>query len=510
MNEATCASGIRELRTAIATGAWPEALAHALAAWRAVRAPALADLVDAVAARCATPERPPHLRAVHAWWIELAATYDPVAVTALAEHASLEARGSPPWPQLRARYPSGHAVLAPLIIAYGESFATHLPTHMNLVDRLAAMASWPDDPRMAAPLCAWLVDGAVGWSFSRPPYGQAATVLYELVASALGRLADARILPALRACVAEPRGETAPLRRLQVGLAQRLIDGLAARRPLTEALAVAVAAVTAELPAPARPPRGGDPDAALWAAVLAAPADDAPRLVLADALTARGDPRGELIALQCHGRRKTLVREAKLVKAHWRDWVGALAPLLSRRNCAFERGMLVAIGVGTSQTPAGSYTGLRGHRELACVTTVRPVSVVAVDYVRVLDAFDRLDVAELSLNGLLAAMAAVRARWTLGTVELRESSPPLYERDPADVIRELVTLVPDVTRVHVEANLWTPLEQRRAWLDELARRAPRAHVQLRAGHAFQAYRERDGDDRLASIRGRPGLTLVEL
>ncbi len=509
MNEAACVSGIRELRTAIAASAWPEALGHALAGWRAVRDPALADLVDAVAARCAAPERPPHLRAFHGWWMEHAAAYDAVAVTALAEHASLEARGSPPWPQLRARYPSGHPVLAPLIIAYGESFATHLPTHMNLVDRLAVMASWPDDPRMAAPLCAWLVDGAVGWSFSRPPYGQAATVLYELIAGALGRLADARTLPALRACVVDPRGETAPLRRLQVALAERLIGGLAARRSLSADLAAEVAELTAQLPRPARPPRAGDPDAALWAAVLADPADDAPRLVLADALTARGDPRGELIALQCHGRRKTLVREAKLVKEHWRDWVGALAPLLSRRSCAFERGMLVAIGVGTSQTPAGSYAGLRGHRELACVTTVRPVSVVAADYVRVLDAFDRLAVADLALHGLLEEMRAVRARWTLQVVELRESSAPLYERDPAEVIRELVALVPDLTEVRVEANLWTPVEHRHAWLDELARRAPRAHVHLRAGHAFQSRRERDGDDRLASIRGRPGLTLVE-
>jgi uncharacterized protein (TIGR02996 family) len=38
---------------------------------------------------------------------------------------------------------------------------------------------------------------------------------------------------------------------------------------------------------------------ALVAAVLAAPDDDGPRLVLADYLIERGDPRGELIVVQC-------------------------------------------------------------------------------------------------------------------------------------------------------------------------------------------------------------------
>ena len=37
----------------------------------------------------------------------------------------------------------------------------------------------------------------------------------------------------------------------------------------------------------------------LSAAILADPDADAPRLVLADALQADGDPRGELIAVQC-------------------------------------------------------------------------------------------------------------------------------------------------------------------------------------------------------------------
>jgi uncharacterized protein (TIGR02996 family) len=63
-----------------------------------------------------------------------------------------------------------------------------------------------------------------------------------------------------------------------------------------------------------------DPLAALRAAVYAAPDDDAPRLVLADYLLARGDSRGELIAVQCkiaRGDRSDalLAREQELLDA---------------------------------------------------------------------------------------------------------------------------------------------------------------------------------------------------
>jgi uncharacterized protein (TIGR02996 family) len=64
-------------------------------------------------------------------------------------------------------------------------------------------------------------------------------------------------------------------------------------------------------------------------AVLADPADDAPRLVLADLLAEQGDPRGELIAVQCELARGGSPREAALrareqalLSAHGARWVG--------------------------------------------------------------------------------------------------------------------------------------------------------------------------------------------
>lgn len=69
-------------------------------------------------------------------------------------------------------------------------------------------------------------------------------------------------------------------------------------------------------------------EAEFFKAVLAAPDDDAPRLVFADFLTGEGDPRGEFIALQCRlaatpddeARRKLRIAENKLLAAHEAKW----------------------------------------------------------------------------------------------------------------------------------------------------------------------------------------------
>jgi uncharacterized protein (TIGR02996 family) len=74
----------------------------------------------------------------------------------------------------------------------------------------------------------------------------------------------------------------------------------------------------------------------LVADVIAAPDDDAPRLVYADWLQERGDPRGELIALQCElvradaadeppGRTRPLREQVRaLIAAHHDAWLGPL------------------------------------------------------------------------------------------------------------------------------------------------------------------------------------------
>jgi uncharacterized protein (TIGR02996 family) len=81
--------------------------------------------------------------------------------------------------------------------------------------------------------------------------------------------------------------------------------------------------------------------AKLLAAVLAAPEDDAPRLVLADWLQERGDPRGELISIQCllaagpefpTQRRSLKQREQELLAEHGERWSAPVDGLASEHK----------------------------------------------------------------------------------------------------------------------------------------------------------------------------------
>lgn len=76
---------------------------------------------------------------------------------------------------------------------------------------------------------------------------------------------------------------------------------------------------------------------ALLDAVLAAPDDDGPRLVYADWLLERGDPRGEFIQLQC-GPVRNAKREAALLKEHQQAWLAPLRPHL--RTVRWRRGFV--------------------------------------------------------------------------------------------------------------------------------------------------------------------------
>ncbi len=80
---------------------------------------------------------------------------------------------------------------------------------------------------------------------------------------------------------------------------------------------------------------------ALLQAIYDTPDDDAPRLVYADALLERGDPRGELINLQIAGShdRDARRREAELLQTHGKHWLGELAPVVMS-GYVFARGFL--------------------------------------------------------------------------------------------------------------------------------------------------------------------------
>jgi uncharacterized protein (TIGR02996 family) len=80
-----------------------------------------------------------------------------------------------------------------------------------------------------------------------------------------------------------------------------------------------------------------------YAAVFAAPGDDAPRQVLADALQERGDPRGEFISLQLQTPRaqRSERRMQKLLERHRPEFLRGLGPVvMPGSEQRWERGFL--------------------------------------------------------------------------------------------------------------------------------------------------------------------------
>lgn len=98
-------------------------------------------------------------------------------------------------------------------------------------------------------------------------------------------------------------------------------------------------------------------DDAFLQAILENPDDDTPRLIYADWLEERGDPRGEFIRIQCQlavmsadDERRSLLEqhERELLARHQYRWLRELRPLVS--GWTFRRGFLDAISV-----PAATY-----------------------------------------------------------------------------------------------------------------------------------------------------------
>lgn len=99
-------------------------------------------------------------------------------------------------------------------------------------------------------------------------------------------------------------------------------------------------------------------DAELLDAIYASPDDDEPRSVYADWLLERGDPRGEMIALQlarAHaGDPEMSPRERELIRTYQRDWLVWVWDALYPPSVRFARGFLHAASVNA-----------RGDRRLA-------------------------------------------------------------------------------------------------------------------------------------------------
>jgi uncharacterized protein (TIGR02996 family) len=311
-----------------------DALAPLLAAWEKVRAPALADAIEAVSARVTAGRSPPAgkmLRERQAAWLELA----------------------------RAARPEDVGVLL-------KDFVAGLKSPVAL-ERITALATFPPDPRIARALA----DLA-----AVPPF-QAGTTrpFWKKLFPMLVDHADPRTLERLaplsadyvRLIGAETMGT------FMKGALDAALNKLRERFPggSTPALPPEAEALVASLLAlaPARSPVVGEStrtEAEFLRAIAADPGDDAPRLVYADWLLEKGDPRGDFIALQYRRHRgealtpKDQKREADLVAKHRATWLGPVYTLLKPgwKSCRFERGFLaVALVTGVNQLAIDAAAG---------------------------------------------------------------------------------------------------------------------------------------------------------
>ena len=108
--------------------------------------------------------------------------------------------------------------------------------------------------------------------------------------------------------------------------------------------------------------------AGLIAAICEDPDDDDPRLVLADLLTARGDPRGEFISWQIAAESsvntEARTRADALCAIHEHAWLSPLPfPIAS---WTFRRGLLDCIWI----LPGQSVAALSGHHPLRAVVII--------------------------------------------------------------------------------------------------------------------------------------------
>jgi uncharacterized protein (TIGR02996 family) len=117
---------------------------------------------------------------------------------------------------------------------------------------------------------------------------------------------------------------------------------------------------------------------ALLAAVFAAPADDAPRLVYADWLSERADPRGEFITLQCRletldgldpQRSEIQVRADEILQRYNGKWLQHVGRYIT--NAEWRRGFVWRIHAIAPQFVAGS-------RQILAAAPAPEVTLIAV------------------------------------------------------------------------------------------------------------------------------------
>jgi len=269
-------------------------LQQALAVWRETRTAAAADAIDALTRTALAGWRPPEFRLnqpFHAAW--LVAAKDVAQRGWAAEALATKLPGaSTAWDATTQRMVQNAAALRA---------------------RLVALAKHGPDPRIAR---------AVIRVFATPPRFLSYGDTREACERALIASGDERSDRELAELAVTADAELAAL------VARVLAKRPRGRKPTAKEAARWKSA-----------PRD---DAALWAELAAHPERDDVRLVLADMLQARGDPRGEYIALQLADRDHD--RQDALLAQHGLVWLGGMGRFAYR--AVFRRGFVERLELG--------------------------------------------------------------------------------------------------------------------------------------------------------------------
>ena len=306
---------LQEALDAVTDGQYREALRPLLRAWRIQPSEPLANAVAAVSARSTLGYLPPTGKTAakrNAAWLSAAVEGDPTQVAILVE-TLLETRGS-----------------------------------RQTMERLEALLVHGPDPRLSAKVASILESPPYNASVSRT------TSFWKRLFEMLPELGDPLLLGlgerlpptwAADQTLSERERETLQrrLRKAAPKLEARFPGG--APKPSPKAVRICTAIVKGL----GEPLRSAVQDQRtqtdLLADVYTRPWDDAPRLVYADWLLERGDPRGEFITLQFQAMEGALPRaqagRMKDLLAEFGDlWLGELAPLVQKKGRVFQRGFL--------------------------------------------------------------------------------------------------------------------------------------------------------------------------
>jgi uncharacterized protein (TIGR02996 family) len=291
------AKALKAAADALAAGNHRDALVQLLDAWRELRHPRIANVIDFVSEGLtagAPPIKGKTAAARAEAWFAVERNHDPADLGRL----------------VAAKWPG---------------------TWKPAVPYLLALVAWPDDPRLATAF-AKLVDATQydTWTSER---------FWQPLFRRLDQLDDIRQLPLMRDQLAKEkpfyyRRDMRPLEEASVAKLEQLVEPRLTA-PVAAALAVVEGYFADRINSTQTALRNS---ADHLAAIHAAPDDLATRAVYADWLQEHGDPHGEFIALQLAGAPGTEPRQRKLIEKHGKAFAGTLGKYFERDSWRFANG----------------------------------------------------------------------------------------------------------------------------------------------------------------------------